>query len=196
MACGARLGLKLSTKVDRPRLELRLNHYSGTSFKAWRAELTSEAQPLRRKEESLESGQAPLNSDGHLLQASQGERGRQAEVEGTGAAMQRAVDVPGLDAASLAELACGREAALLTLKAESRQGGEPGKPRRRIGQHRQHTLVGCNGHHAAVGAHLDEWQRARTPVGVRCFSRDCTCSLARDPGRRRNASRGASGSSS
>jgi len=44
-------------------------HYSGTSLQAWQAEFTSEAQPLR-KEESLESGQACVNGDSHLLEAS------------------------------------------------------------------------------------------------------------------------------
>src|SRR5436853_8541 len=103
-----------------------------------------------------------MNGGGYLLEASQGERGRQAEVKRTGTPMHRAVNVPGLDAASLAELAGGREAALLALKAESRQGREPGKPRLRIGHQREHPLVGRNGHHTAVSAHLDEWQSART----------------------------------
>ena len=74
-------------------------------------------QPPRRmpscptSRRNLQSGQARVNGNGHLVQASQGERGRQAEVEGTGATMQRAVDVPGRDPLALAELACGREAA-------------------------------------------------------------------------------------
>ncbi len=51
------------------------------------------------------------------LGGEQGEGRRQAKVEGTGAPMQRAVDVPGLDPLPLAKLACGREAALLALKA-------------------------------------------------------------------------------
>jgi hypothetical protein len=63
------------------------------------------------KEKSLVGGEAKVNGGGHLLQAGEGERGCQAEVEGTGAAMPGAMDVPGLDSLAPAKLAGSREAA-------------------------------------------------------------------------------------
>ncbi len=85
---------------------------SGTFPKAWFPERTSGAQPWRREQKSLESGQTSMNGGSHVLQTSESERGRQAEVEGTGATMQGAMHVPGLDTLTIAEFACGGEAAL------------------------------------------------------------------------------------
>jgi hypothetical protein len=80
-----------------------------------------------------------VNGNSHLLEASQGERVRQAEVESTRAAMQRAVDVPRLDTLSMTELACSGKVTVLALKGESRLGAEPVKPCRRIGNQGQHA---------------------------------------------------------
>jgi hypothetical protein len=80
-----------------------------------------------------------MDGKGHLLETSQGESGCQTEVEGTGATMQGAVDVPRLDTLTMTELACGGEMTLLALKGESGLVREPGKPCGRIGDQRQHT---------------------------------------------------------
>src|SRR6266487_6498908 len=77
------------------------------------------------KKKSFGVGQASINGGGHVLQASQGEGGGQAEVEGTGATMQRAVDIPGLNALSLAEFARCREAAMFALESEGSQARQP-----------------------------------------------------------------------
>jgi len=47
----------------------------------------------------------PVNGSGDLLQASYAQMLRQAQVEVARAAMQRAMDGPGLDALAIAELA-------------------------------------------------------------------------------------------
>src|SRR5712692_5409903 len=167
MACGARQGLKHLIGKRGHKHTPGLNHYSGTSSKAWWTQTTSETQQLRKKQKSLVGGEASVNGSGHLLQSGQGEGGCQAEVEGTGATMQRAVDVPGLETLATAELAGSGEAAMLALKGESRQGREPGKPLQRIWEQRQHTLGGRNDHHAAVGPNLDKWEGARTRTSPR-----------------------------
>ena len=92
-----------------------------------------------------------MSGNDHLPKASEGESARQAEVEGTGVAMQGAVDVPRLDTLSITKLACGGKAALLVLKGESRQRAEPVKPLRRIGSEKEFADLGTDGHILAVG---------------------------------------------
>ncbi len=85
-----------------------------------------------------------MNGGGHVLQTSQGEGGCQTEVEGTGAAMQRAMDIPGLNTLAVAEFARGGEATVLILERKSGQGREPVKPCGRICDEGKHALGGRN----------------------------------------------------
>src|SRR5450759_5742980 len=70
--------------------------------------------------------------------------------------MQGTVNIPGLDALSIAEFARGGEMALLALEGEGSQGRQPSKPRRRIGGEGKHPLGGRNDHPLPIGTLLDE----------------------------------------
>ena len=74
------------------------------------------------------------------------------------------------------------------LEGERCQRSEPSKPRRTIGDQRQHALSGRNDHHTAVSANLDEWQSARTRPGRlrldSLWSRCLNTSRTRSPGKR------------
>src|SRR5258707_3142050 len=76
--------------------------------------------------------------------------------------MKRAIGTPSLDALALAHFARGRKAASGSHKGESRQGGQPVKPRRGIRDERKHALGGTDEQIAAVGPIFDEGQRPRT----------------------------------
>src|SRR2546421_6296924 len=73
--------------------------------------------------------------------------------------MQGAMDIPGLDALSVAEFAGGREAAKVVLEGEGGQGSKPVKPRGRIGDEGKHPLSGSNDDTPAIGPIFDERER-------------------------------------
>jgi hypothetical protein len=70
--------------------------------------------------------------------------------------MQGAVDIPRLDALTLAEFAGGGEVSVFTLEGEGGQGREPVKPLGRIGDERKHPLSGSNDHELSIRAFFDE----------------------------------------
>ncbi len=53
--------------------------------------------------------------------------------------MQRAMNIPGLDALSVAEFARGREVAVVALEGEGGQGSQPVKPLGSIGDEGKHA---------------------------------------------------------
>jgi len=80
--------------------------------------------------------------------------------------MQRAVDIPGLNALSLAEFARCREAAMFALESEGSQARQPVKPRGRIGDEGKHALSRRNDHEVSIGCFFDERKRTGArPVG-------------------------------
>src|SRR6266567_6412651 len=119
-----------------------------------------------RKLSRLEDGQASVNASGHLLQTSQRQTTGEAQIESTGAAMQRAIGTPGLDGLALAPFAGGRKAALGSLEGEGGQGGQPVKPLGGIRDQGKHSPGGTNGQIAAVGPIFDQGQRPRTRTRV------------------------------
>jgi hypothetical protein len=116
---------------------------------------------LRGKQKRLVGGEASLNGSSHLLQTSERERGGQTEVDRTGTPIQRAVDIPGLDALTLAEFARGAEATMQALKREGGQAREPLKPCGRIGDEGKDALSRSNEHVATISSILNESKRTR-----------------------------------
>jgi hypothetical protein len=120
-----------------------------------------------------------MNSSSHLLKTSQGESGREAEVEVTGATRPRIGGHSKTESASRDETCVWRKSNPLGWSCgEGGEGAEPGKPLRRIGDEREHALRGRNDHDAPIGANLDEWQSTRTPPSRLWFRLDrarCRC---------------------
>src|SRR6266496_6695283 len=138
MACGARWGLRhlKSTVTEDCRIGTTVALFPKHDPLSAHGKLNKgEGKPR-----SLEGGQTSVNSSGHVLQTSQGEGVGLAQVEGAGAAMQGAMDVPGLDTSAIAEFARRGEAAVWTLEGEASQRRKPGKPLSRIGSEGKHPL--------------------------------------------------------
>src|SRR6266567_461042 len=138
-----------------------------------------------RKRSRLEDGQASVNASGHLLQTSQRQTTGEAQIEITGAAMQRAIGTPGLDGLPLAPFAGGRKAAIDSLEGEGGQGRKPVKPLGGIRDQGKHSPGGTNGQVAAVGPIFDQRKSTRTRARLR------TCGIGgRCRGRGRGGRRG------
>src|SRR5450631_1972700 len=92
--------------------------------------------------------------------------------------MQGAVDIPGLDALTLAEFARGGEATVLALKREGNQGREPCKPLGRIGHEGKNALSWCNEHVVPISPIFNKRKCTRTSSGAVASSLGWSCSCS------------------